>query len=214
MASNNKSVHKKRHKSTKSEYEYVKGIVHNLSFQRWTAQEISDYLKDEKGIELSRSRISRIKNQVERKAEKWYMELRQSRYKFIAIYKERIDSLFSYQKKLHQIIDFYIQPPNQMLETDTVIRAISELHKIEISIFSLWKQLPDLGYSTTTEEQTTTATTSTLIPFDPRPTTYPTIPDPDNPGKWMTDPAWIEENMRKMKENSNLDYFKDEKEVL
>ena len=43
-----------------------------------------------------------------------------------------------------KIIDFYIQPPNQMLYTDNVIRAISELHKIEISIFSLWKQIPDL----------------------------------------------------------------------
>jgi len=38
----------------------------------------------------------------------------------------------------------------------------------------------------------------------PRPTTYPTIPDPNNPGRWLTDPAWIEENFKKMHENSNL----------
>lgn len=39
----------------------------------------------------------------------------------------------------------------------------------------------------------------TLAPeLDPRPTTFPTIPDPNNPGKWLTDPAWIEDNIRKM----------------
>ena len=128
------------------------------------------------------------------------MELRHSRYKYIATYKERIDSLLSYQKKLHQIIDFYIQPPNQMLYTDTVIRAISELHKIEISIFSLWKQIPDLPIGK--NQINSTATTP-----EPRPTTYPTIRDPNDPNKWICDPAWIEENIRKMEENSNLKDF-------
>ena len=46
-----------------------------------------------------------MRNQVETKAEKWYIELKKSTYKFVAIYKERIDSLFSYQKKLHEIIN-------------------------------------------------------------------------------------------------------------
>jgi hypothetical protein len=36
-------------------------------------------------------------------------------------------------------------------------------------------------------------------PSEPRPTTYPTIPDPNNPGKWLTDPAWIESNIRNLK---------------
>ena len=91
---------------TKAEREYVKGIVHNLSFQRLTDQEIVQWLHDEKQIDLDRSTVSRMRNQVERKAEKWYIQLRESRYKYIAMYKERIDSLFSYQKKLNQIIDF------------------------------------------------------------------------------------------------------------
>jgi len=55
----------------------------------------------------------------------------------VAIYKERIDSLFSYQKKLHEIINVTNKP-------EVKLRAISELHSIEMSIFSLWKQLPDL----------------------------------------------------------------------
>lgn len=104
---------------------------------RWTDQEIVDYLHDEKRIDLARSTVSKIKNQIEAQAEKWYIELRESRYKYIATYKERLDSLFSYQKKLHEIISATKKPEVQ-------IRAISELHSIEMSIFNLWKQLPDL----------------------------------------------------------------------
>lgn len=199
---NNKSVHKKRDRSTKAQKQYVRGLVHNLSLQRLTDQEISDYLHNEKNIDLARITINGIRRSIEKQSEKWYIELRHSRYKFIAIYKERIDSLLSYQKKLHQIIDFYIQPPNQMLYTDTVIRAISELHKIEISIFSLWKHIPDLPI-----DDKDTAITAAFTP-QPRPTTYPTIPDPNNPGRWLTDPAWIEENFKKMKENSNIEEYK------
>jgi hypothetical protein len=113
---------------------------HNLSLSRWTEQKIVDYLRDEKKIEIARSTVNSIKNQIEKQAEKWYMELRESRYKYIASYKERIHSLFSYQKKLHEIVkdrsDAYPK---------IAIRAISELHRIEISIFNLFKQLPNLG---------------------------------------------------------------------
>ena len=83
--------------------------------------------------------------------------------------------------KLHQIIEFYIQPPNQMLYTDTVIRAISELHKIEISIFSLWKQIPDLPILVNGKNQQFNSTTLE----EPRPTTYPTIRDPNDPKKYV-----------------------------
>jgi hypothetical protein len=134
---NHKNVTIKRHNFTKSERECVKGIIHNLSFQRLTDQEIVQWLLDEKEIDIDRSTVSKMRNQVETKAEKWYIELKKSTYKFVAVYKERIDSLFSYQKKLHEIIDSTKKPEVQL-------RAISELHSIEMSIFSLWKQLPDL----------------------------------------------------------------------
>jgi hypothetical protein len=85
-----------RQKFTKSEKEYQRGIIHNLSLQRWTDQEITDYLHKEKNMEISRSSVTIIKNNIEKDAEKWYIELRQSRYKYIATYKERLDSLLSY----------------------------------------------------------------------------------------------------------------------
>jgi hypothetical protein len=78
-----------------------------------------------------------MRNQVESKAEKRYIQLKKSTYKFVAVYKERIDSLFSYQNKLHEIIIV-------TNKSEVELRAISELHSIEMSIFNLWKQLPEL----------------------------------------------------------------------
>jgi hypothetical protein len=93
-----KNASAERHKWTKAEREYVKGIIHNYSFQRWTAQEIVQWLHDEKKIDIGRSTVNRIKNQMDREAEKWYIELKRSTYKFVAVYKERIDSLFLYKE--------------------------------------------------------------------------------------------------------------------
>jgi hypothetical protein len=123
--------------------EYVNGIVHNLSLQRLTDQEIVDWLREEQKISLDRSTISKMRNREEQQAEKWYIELKESRYKYIANYKAILDSLLSYQKKLNQIIEFYLQPPMQILYPDTIIKAVAELHRIEVSTFNIWRQLPD-----------------------------------------------------------------------
>ena len=62
------------------------------------------------------------------------------------MFKDRIDSLLSYQKQLHEIIAStstdidgeHAQRP------EVKIRAISEPHAIEVTLFSMWKQLPSL----------------------------------------------------------------------
>jgi hypothetical protein len=90
-----KNVTVERHTFTKSEREYVKALVHSLSLKRLTDQEIVQWSHDEKQIDLDRSTVSKMRNQIEQNAEKWYIELRQSRYKYIATYKERLDSLLS-----------------------------------------------------------------------------------------------------------------------
>lgn len=133
--SDNKNVTKERHTWTKAERQYIKGIVHNYSLQRWTDQDIVDYLQNEKKIKIGRSTVTKIKNQVVEEAEKWYIELRESGSKYVAVYKERLDSLLSYQKKLHDIISSTEKPEVQ-------VRAISELHSIEMSLHSLFKELP------------------------------------------------------------------------
>jgi hypothetical protein len=126
-----------RRKVAKSEKQYLRGMIHNLSLQKWTDQDIVDYLRDEKSIDIGRSTVTKIKNQIEKEAEKWYIELRQSTYKYIATYKERLDSLLSYQKKLNDILD-------SSKKEETKIRAITALQSIELDIFNIFKQLPDL----------------------------------------------------------------------
>lgn len=73
-------------------------------------------------------------------------------------YKERIDSLFSYQKQLHKIISATNKPEVQ-------IRAISELHSIEMSIFSIWKQLPDLQIKDTYKQLTEYTAEEIKLPY-------------------------------------------------
>jgi DNA-directed RNA polymerase specialized sigma54-like protein len=57
---NPKNVTKKRHDFTKPEREYLRGIVHNLSFQRLTDREIVQWLHDEKQIDLDRRTVSKF----------------------------------------------------------------------------------------------------------------------------------------------------------
>lgn len=133
----NKKGNAERIKLSKTERQYVRGIIHNLSLQRWTSQEIADYLHKEKGLDIARVTVNRIRNLVEEQAAKWYVELKKSTTIYIAAYKERLDSLFSYQKKLHEIID-------TTRKDEVKIRCVSELHSIEMDIFNLWKQLPNL----------------------------------------------------------------------
>jgi len=133
-------------KSTKSEKEYVKAIIQSLSLQRLTDQEIVDYLHNEKQIDIARSTVTYIRNKIEKQAAKWYLELKESTSKYIAAYKQRIDCLFSYQKKLHEIIA-------GTKKDEVKIRAISELHSIEMDIFNLWKQLPNLEIADTKQQE-------------------------------------------------------------
>jgi hypothetical protein len=126
-----------RNTRTKSEKEYVSAVIQNLSLQRMTDQEIVDYLLNEKQIKIGRSTATITRNRVEKEAGKWYIELRKSAYKYLAAYKQRLDSLLSCQKKLHEII-------YGTKKDEVKIRAISELHSIEMDIYNLWKQLPNL----------------------------------------------------------------------
>ena len=135
---NNKKVNFEHTKLTKSDKEYVKGLIHNLALQRLTNQEITEHLQS-KGLDIARSTVCTIRNKIEKETEKWYIELRESRYRYLATYKERLDSLMSYKRKLNNIVEICT---SNSIYHDTVIKAISELHKIELSIFNIWKQLP------------------------------------------------------------------------
>ncbi len=81
-----------RNTRTKAEREYIKGIIQNLSLKRLTDQEIVNYLH-EKQIEIARSTVTNTRISMEKQAEKWYIDLRNSAYRYLAQYKQRIDSL-------------------------------------------------------------------------------------------------------------------------
>ncbi len=136
----------RKKKVTQEQRQYIRGVIHNLALQRWQDKEIAEFLNNEKGIKLTRSSVTYIRNRMERQAEKWYFELRESRYRYVAIFKERIDSLFSYQKKLHEIIASTSTDAEGEHEQrpEVKIKAITELHAIEVTLFTMWKQLPNL----------------------------------------------------------------------
>ena len=97
MNKDNKNVNFEHKKQTKSDKECIKGLIHNLALQLLTDQEITEHLQS-KGIVIARSTVCTIRNKIEKEAEKWYIDLRESRYKYVATYKERLDSLLTYQK--------------------------------------------------------------------------------------------------------------------
>ena len=65
----------------------------------------------------------------------WYIELRNSRYKFIAAYK-RLDIVIS-KKKLNDVLA-------STKKEETKIKAISLLQSIELDLFNRFKQLPEV----------------------------------------------------------------------
>ncbi len=74
-----------RSKRTKAEQEYVKTMIQSLSLRRLTDQEIVDYLHNEKQIQIGRSTVTIIRNNLEKQAERWYIDLRNSTYRYLAV---------------------------------------------------------------------------------------------------------------------------------
>ncbi len=109
------------------------------------------WLQEEKKIDVARSTISRIRNQVENDAARWYTELRNSGVKYVAAYKERLDSLLSYKKTLNEMIT---TTQNKGATPEIVLKAIAELHRIEMSLHTLLKELPgDIRMSNEKQEE-------------------------------------------------------------
>jgi hypothetical protein len=125
-------------KFTKAESNFLQGIVHGLTLDRFSDSEIVQYLKDQHNISIERSTVYKIRKRIEKEGKTWYDQLRQSDYKYIYTYKERIDSLNRYQRKLNEIL-------NKKENSDLLkIQAIKELHKIEISLAQLYGNLSNI----------------------------------------------------------------------
>ena len=124
-------------KFTKAESNFLQGIVHGLTLDRFSDSEIVQYLKDQHNISIERSTVYKIRKRIEKEGKTWYEQFRQSDYKYIYTFKERIDSLNHYQHKLNEIMSK--QETSDFLR----IQAIKELDKIEITLARLYGNLPD-----------------------------------------------------------------------
>jgi hypothetical protein len=125
-------------KFTKAESTLLRGIVETLTLDRYTDNEIIYFLKERHNINIDKSSVCLIRKKMEKDGKKWYEQLRQSDYKYIYTYKIRIDSLIRYQHRLNEILNK--QDTSDFLK----IKAITELHKIEISLAKLYGNLPDV----------------------------------------------------------------------
>jgi hypothetical protein len=124
-------------KFTKAESNYIRGIVEGLTLDRYKDNEIVKYLQEEHQMTIDDSAIRHIRRKMQKDAKPWFERLRNSDYAYLSTYKERIDSMLRYQMKLNKIIN------NSRTSTGDTIAAIRELHKIEMSLATLYKNIPN-----------------------------------------------------------------------
>lgn len=169
---NSKTVPSEHRKVAKSQKEYVKGIIHNYSLQKWTAQEIVDYLHNEKQIDIARSTVSKIRNRIEQQAEKWYLELKQSRYLYLAHFKERIDTIYKVQNHLWKIAN---DKENSVSDRRGALAEIHHTEKTLSALYDISRYITASQLGSNTIETNTTATGLHSLEKCWCPTNKPTI---------------------------------------
>jgi hypothetical protein len=121
-----------RKKLSKSEKEYLKGIIGTLALEKLNDREIQVYLKEDKGIDIERITVNKIRLQIQRNASKWYNELRASKFLYIAHFKERIDTTYRVEKKLWDILN---DPGASKIEQ---VKACTEIRNNEMFLSNLY----------------------------------------------------------------------------
>jgi hypothetical protein len=142
-------------KFTKTEKQYLRGIINNLVLEKHNYKQIQAFLK-EKGIEIDISTISRIRNNIAKGAEKWYIELRSSRYEYLAHFKERIDTVYRVQNKLWEIAN---NPNNQTVDIRNALAEIHHTEKTLTALYDISRYLTDRiakDYGDSTDKRQTT----------------------------------------------------------
>jgi len=121
-----------RKKLSKSEKEYLKGIIGTLALEKLNDREIQEFLEKDKGIKIERITVNKIRLQIQRNANKWYNELRSSKFLYIAHFKERIDTTYRVEKKLWEILN---DPESSKLEQ---VKACTEIRNNEMFLSNLY----------------------------------------------------------------------------
>jgi hypothetical protein len=121
-----------RKKFSKSEKEYLKGVIGKLAIEKLNDREIQQWLYNEKQIDIDRTTVNKIRLQIQRNASKWYNELRASKFLYIAHFKERIDTVYKVQKNLWDIVN------NPQEQTSERRGALTEIHHTEKTLSALY----------------------------------------------------------------------------
>jgi len=118
-------------KYTSAEKQYLKGIIGTLALDKNDDIQIQEFLK-EKGIDIDRSTIGKHRRNIAKSAEKWYTELRKSKFLYIAHFKERIDTTYKVENKLWNIVN------DPHTERSELIKACTEIRNNEIFLSNLY----------------------------------------------------------------------------
>jgi hypothetical protein len=86
-----------------------------------------------------------IKQQIKRESYHWYKTMREGEYEYLHEFKERINEIMDLQKKVHKIID------NNENNPAIQLNAISELHKLNITLSNYFDVAPSIGINTISE---------------------------------------------------------------
>jgi hypothetical protein len=144
-------------KFTNLEKEAVKSTVAILTIKRIPDKEIIKAIAEQTNKTVTVRHLTRIKQQIKQDSSKWYSQLRQGEHDFIHEFCQRINEVLLMQKKLHQIIDSNENNPSIQLD------AISELHKLTITLSNLIDVAPSIGiYNNTLPEKANTANTGSI----------------------------------------------------
>ena len=133
----------------------IKSLVATLSLKRIPDAEIVKEIERQTDSSFTISGLAKVKEQLKKESHGWFKLMRQDQYAYIHEYKSRIEEIESLQKKANQIIDKNEHNPQIQLS------AISELHKLNITLSNYIEVLPTVinnygtSISTTPEDKTT-----------------------------------------------------------
>ena len=125
-------------KFTRGERAIVKNIVATLAIKRIPESEIINEIYKQTNKTITKTALFYIKQSIKKESAKWYEELRQGQYEFLHEFKERINEILFMQKKVYEIIDSNEKNPSIQLS------AISELHKLNITLSNYFSVAPSI----------------------------------------------------------------------
>ena len=100
---------------------------------------IIKHVENTMGQTISRMTLWNIRQRLKKESAMWYSQLREGQYEYLHEFRERINEIMDLQKKTHEIID------NNENNPQIQLAAISELHKLNITLSNYFDVAPAIG---------------------------------------------------------------------